>query len=192
MAPDGDDAMQYAQDLYVNVVDWYKVAELKAQIVLTLNGLFTTFLIGTIVTKRSDAQEVLEPFGVETWIALGLMVATLASSILCALMCLVTRVMPHSEIIERHLDDIEKGRPYPAEMMWFFQTISRLPEKDYCEQAVGVKRDFHTKALVSQNYLLSGKVLKKHIWVNRAFAFTATTLLLFLCVGTSYTIRVSL
>jgi hypothetical protein len=118
----------------------------------------------------------------------------MAASVVCALMCLVSRIMPHSEIKRRYpevLVDPGEGT-YPPEVMWFFQTISRLDHDHFCEQTMHVTESVENRALASQNYLLSSKVLKKHIWVNRGFALTALGLLSLLLAGSSYALRVTL
>jgi hypothetical protein len=43
-----DESLEYSRRLYDNIVDWYKSAELKAQVVLSLAGVFTSFLIASI------------------------------------------------------------------------------------------------------------------------------------------------
>jgi hypothetical protein len=43
-----DDKLNYAQSLYTNVLDWYRSAESKAQVLLAIDGTFLAFLTGLI------------------------------------------------------------------------------------------------------------------------------------------------
>jgi hypothetical protein len=154
--------LEYSRRLYENVVDWYKIAETKAQIILSLDGIFTSLLVGALFVKGPDLKDTLKFFGPETWIFLALMAACLVTAIICALVCLVSRVMPRKEIQRRYGATLKNCPPddYPPEVMWFFQTISQLNEEFYTRQAGKVSSDLERRALSNQNFLLSGKVLK--------------------------------
>jgi len=97
-----DESLEYSRRLYENMVDWYKAAELKAQVVLSLAGIFTSFLIASIFVKRSDVKEIVGVFAWHTWVALGLMTLALVGAIASAVMCLITRVMPRKEVRRRY------------------------------------------------------------------------------------------
>jgi hypothetical protein len=43
MSERGQASVAFAEALYANVTDWYKSADLKAQVILTLNGVFVAF-----------------------------------------------------------------------------------------------------------------------------------------------------
>lgn len=189
----GSESLEYSRRLYANVVDWYNAAEFKAQVLLSLTGVFTSFLIGSILVKRSDAQEIVGAFAWHTWAALGVMTIALAGAIISAMMCLITRVMPRKEVEARYGTALATCPPddYPPEVLWFFQTLSVLDEDYYGNQALKVSAEVENKALVNQNHLLSGKVLKKHIWVNRGFFCAGLTLVLFLLTGLSYLVQIT-
>ena len=70
-----------------NIADWYKTAELKAQVVLSLAGILTSFLIASTFVNRSDGKEIFGAFAWHTWIALGLTTFTLVGAIVSAVMC---------------------------------------------------------------------------------------------------------
>lgn len=184
--------LAYSRRLYGNIVDWYKNAETKAQILLSLDGIFVSLLVASLFRDPAAAGPILDEFGYETWVAVATVVIAMASSVVCALMCLISRIMPRSEIEGRYPEVLADARSptYPPEVMWFFQTISRLDEEEFCEQTMQVTHEIETRALASQNFLLSGKVLKKHIWVNWGFAFAALGLISLLISGGSYVLRV--
>ncbi len=70
-------SLDYSRRLYGNIHDWYKNADTKARILLTLAGVFLSFLTSTAFTKKNDLDSILELFGLETWILLSFMVAFL-------------------------------------------------------------------------------------------------------------------
>jgi len=47
-------SLDYSRFLYEDVKDWYKNADMKAQILLTLMGAFVTFLASSIFVKADD------------------------------------------------------------------------------------------------------------------------------------------
>ncbi|WP_306204403.1 hypothetical protein [Actinoplanes sp. RD1] len=98
----GDAALEYSRRLYSNVVDWYQVAETKAQVILSPAGIFTSFLTGSVLVKSSDTRETVQAFAWHTWCALALLAVALAASITSAVMCLVTRIMPRREAERRY------------------------------------------------------------------------------------------
>lgn len=55
MADNVTSSLEYTRRLYESVLDWYKNADAKAQVVLSLDGIFLTF-VGTTVLK--DAANV--------------------------------------------------------------------------------------------------------------------------------------
>ncbi len=85
--------LEYTRRVYDSVLDWYKNADAKAQVIFTLDGAFLTFLTGSIFNK--DLEDVL---GRISWVSgclLAAMVLCLATSIISAIACLWSRI--HSE-----------------------------------------------------------------------------------------------
>jgi hypothetical protein len=80
--------LEYARRIFDSVLDWYKNADTKAQIILTINGVFLAFLTGSIFKKQDDIGPMFSRFGGETWLLLGLMCVALTGSILSAIVCL--------------------------------------------------------------------------------------------------------
>jgi hypothetical protein len=103
--------------------------------VLSLAGIFTSFLIASLFVERSDVKEIIGVFVWHTWISLGLTTLALVGAIVSAVMCLITRVMPGKEVRRRYGQALANCPPddYPAEMLWFFQALSVLDENYYGE-----------------------------------------------------------
>ena len=86
------DALTYARRLYERVVDWYKNADAKAQIILTLDGAFLTFLTTSIFQSPDELTKITQRFNHGTWLCLLAMCLCLIGSIVSALMCLWSRI----------------------------------------------------------------------------------------------------
>ena len=122
-------ALEFSRRIFDNILDWYKNADTKAQIILSLDGAFLVFLTSFIFTKPDDLLAVFSHFGAETWLLLGLMCLTFTGSILSVIFCLWSRVYSETELDEM----LQKGnlnvadfKTYQPEFIFFFQFISRL------------------------------------------------------------------
>lgn len=177
-----DEALDYSRRLFHHIIDWYKNAETKAQVIFTLDGAFLTFLTSLIFLNTSELKEFISVFGPETWVSLALMVLTLAGSIFSALMCIRSRL---------EFSDFDKSKSYEPEVMWFFGSIAFLEKKGFQERIKKMTKEDEITVLGNQIFLVSKNVLEKHRWVNRSFILTGASLLFFLLVNASYIIRLS-
>ena len=167
--PQLSDALDYSRRLYERVIDWYKNADSKAQIILTLNGAFLTFLSSSIFKDPDELSKITQRFNAYTWVFLTLMCVCLVGSIISALMCLWSRVFFSAErdkvlILEK--EKIEGAERYSPNVMLFFRTITWLDHEKFQNQLVRVDKEFEIKAIASQSYLLSKRVYVKHLLVN--------------------------
>jgi hypothetical protein len=73
-------------------VDWYKVADTKAQLLVTLDGIFITVLATTMFAKPDELQPRLDAAGPVGLAFVALSAVTMTLSITCALGCLYSRI----------------------------------------------------------------------------------------------------
>jgi hypothetical protein len=188
--PDRSEVLSFASFLFANVVDWYKNADAKAQIILTLDGALVTFLTTSVFRKPTELAEVTQKLTSVTWLLLISMCLCLVGSIVSALMCLWSRVFLGSKrdiVLGRERRRIKEGvRPYSPSVMLFFKTISWLDHDTFQEQVGTTDIPFQVKALASQTYLLSKRVYRKHVLVNAGFVLAGASLIFFLASGVSY------
>jgi hypothetical protein len=78
--------------LYDAVVAWYEHAERNAQLILTLDGVFLSFLAASAFKKSTDLRATTSHFGSETWVLLALMATSLIASIVSAVLALRSRM----------------------------------------------------------------------------------------------------
>lgn len=105
-----------------------------------------------------------------------------------------------SRIADRVAPDIERfylalgldpGRPasYQPEALWFFQHIEGLNREHFKTPLAGLDERLELRVLGDQIHLLSRNVREKHAWVNRAFFFAGTTLVLVITLAADYVLR---
>jgi hypothetical protein len=195
--PSGDDEAlrEYLRDLQADLRYWYTSAEAKAQVVLTANGAFVTFLTAAALGTRASVVRATAVFGPETWSFLALMSLCLALAILSAVTCVASRGVSRralQESLGRYAVDPDRAGTYPPELAAFFGHLSGLKAGPLTERLRTAGPDFTIAALASDIIALAPNIVAKHRWVNRAFVLTGMTLGFFLCTGISYLIRVHL
>jgi Family of unknown function (DUF5706) len=187
-------ALAYSNLVLANTIDWYKNADSKAQIILTLDGAVVAFLTSSLFKKAEDLSSITVHFTTLTWTLLGAMCVCLAGSIISALMCLWSRVslgIKRDSVLGKERQHIREGkRPYSPNVMFFFKTICWLEHDRFQAQLEKVDEEFHIRAVGSQAYLLSERVYRKHVLVNAGFVLAGSSLILFLAGGISYLIQV--
>jgi hypothetical protein len=179
---------EYLRDLRADLGYWYGSAEAKAQLVLTVNGLFVTFLTASALGTRADVAQATAVFGPETWAFLALMASCLALAILSAVMCVASRGVSRSRLrrsLTRYAVDPDNADIYVPELAVFFGHLSSLKAGPLVERLRTGDQDFIIQAMASEIIALAPDVVVKHRWVNRAFILTGLTLGFFLCTGIS-------
>jgi hypothetical protein len=186
------DAVDYARRLLELVINWYNNADSKAQIILTLDGVFLTFLASSVLGSPDTIRIIFGRFGPETWLLLILMCLCLVGSIVSALICLLSRIFLLSKrdsILRKERENVKTAEAYSPNVMLFFQSITWLDHDRFQQQLKTVDKEFEVEALASQIYHLSKRVTTKHKAVNYGFAFTGAVLVCFLAVTISYLAR---
>jgi hypothetical protein len=185
--------VEYARRVYDSILDSYKAADLKAQVVLTANGTFLTILAGLVLAKPSDTAAATATFGAETWLFLALMAVALAGSFVSATACLHSRIYT-KEQLRRMLEEAGALRPdpppYPPRLVWFFEFVGELdPEGLASRVSTGDPIDLEIRALAWQCVRLGRRVTQKHFWLNRSFVLTGISLFFLLLSAASYLVR---
>jgi hypothetical protein len=182
----------HVQALYDRVIGWYEDAERKAQLILTLDGVFLSFLSASAFKRKDDLQATTEPFGWETWVLLGLMAASLAISIVSAVIALRSRMYS-----QRALEEAFRARgvkrddesTYGPAVTWFFQHVANLDPDRLAGALARAEPSFAVRALADNVVPLARNVVSKHRWVNRGFFFAGAVLVFFLGAVVSYVWR---
>jgi hypothetical protein len=191
--PDQQAILEHLRGVGADLRYWYQSAETKAQLVLTVNGIFLTFLTASVLASRDEAAQATAVFGPETWAFLAAMSLCLALAILSAVTCVASRGLGRKkfrELLEHHGLDPDKAETYAPELTAFFYPLSVLKADHLVERMLTADQEFMVRALASIIVGISPNIVAKHRWVNRAFILTGLTLGFFLCTGISYLLRV--
>jgi hypothetical protein len=186
---------EYLRDLGSDLRYWYQAAETKAQVVLSVNGLFVTFLTASALASKADVVQATAAFGAETWAFLAGMSLCMTLAILSAVACLASRGLGRRKLqrlLSDYAVDPDKADTYAPEMTVFFYFLSALKAAPFIERLRTADQDFIMRALSSDILDFAPYVVAKHRWVNQAFIMTGMTLGFFLCACVSYVIRVHL
>jgi hypothetical protein len=194
-SPDLATALAYLRDLEGGLRYWYQAAEIKAQVVLAIDGALLALLSGALLGNRDDVARNVAVFGPETWVFLAGMTVGFALSIACALRCLVARGLRRKWVIEafgRYRVDPTQAATYAPEVTAFFLYLAALQPEPFTQRMWTVDPPFVLRALASDRVRSAGNVLHKHQWVNAAFVCTGVGLGCVLGLGVSYLTRVVL
>jgi len=193
MANKHNENIEYIRNLYQNVLDWYKNADSKAQVILAIDGGLVAFISSTAFAKPDEIKLILKEFTPITWMFLTFMFASLVASMGSAIFCLWSRIYSSEDltiIIEKAISKAKTSEfsnyPYPPSVACFFQFIERLDKEKFRETLNSVNIDFEIKALSNQIYILSGNVRRKHYYVNLGFMFSLAALIFFFLSSISY------
>lgn len=179
-------AVEYARRLYDDVLGWYHSADVKAQVLLGLDGAFLVFLATAAFQKPDDLKLVIAKFSPWTWRLLAITCATLIISMGAAIYCLWSRI---SFASSRESSPARDADRYAADVMWFFQHVAALEPPKFRNTLFHIKSPFELEAMASQIKELAKNVKRKHIAVDLGFASSVATLLLFMLAAASYVVN---
>lgn len=187
--PKQSPSIEYARSLYADVLAWYHNADTKAQVILTLDGVFLGFLTSTIFSSRAELEAIVARFDRATWTYLGLMCISLVASIVSTVVALwsrlyrpgtITDMFEHAGVV------VDDEATYVASTTWFFQHVSRLQAGPLARRLRAIDETFEIDARAAQIVALSKNVAKKHWAVDAGFVFFSLSLILFLAAAVSY------
>lgn len=187
-------SLEYSRFLYDDVKDWYKNADTKAQILLTLMGAFVTFLTSSLFVKANDLLEITTYITPMIWGVLVTMLGTITLAVISGLACLWSRVPLHryawKEPEDDEFDD-EKQSPIVGRQVGFFATLIKLNKKRFKSHLEQIEQEDEVEIRLEQIYYFSRNVYKKHFYLDIGFILAAASLLLFLLAGALYVNNVS-
>lgn len=184
-----DSAPAYIQRVYASTREWYVTAETKAQLLLTVNGLFITVLSGILLGKIGDVHAGAAHFGPETWASLGTTVAALAGALICAASSLWSFHGRAKKEFARLGVNPDEPATYRPEVLWYFGHLAHLQPEAAAEMLRKADQNVEARTLSYNVVDLSARVLRKHRLVNMGWVLTALALIALVAAGTSFFIR---
>ncbi|MFC4466835.1 hypothetical protein ACFPH6_20265 [Streptomyces xiangluensis] len=169
---------EYVRRVYDRAIDWYRVAEAKAQLILTVNGVLVTVIFGTAAGNVTKKHEFAKISGVETWCFFLVSTGSLIGAVACAAACLWSRHVKNVKGTFARLRVYpEIPNSYRPEVLWYFGDLAHLEIEPAAALISRADRRFEIKALSYNVVHLAGIVLRKHRFVNAGWALTALAII---------------
>jgi hypothetical protein len=176
--------------MYDRVIDWYKVADTKAQLLLTVNGAFVTVAFGLLSGSVEELRRSLDAAGAFTWLFLTLAIVSLSGSISAAAATLFSQHGRHiREDFARLGMDPDDESTYRPEGMWYFGHIAQLRGQAVQSTLRDADDDLEVKVLAYNVHGLAKTVLRKHRLINVGWLLTTAALLSLIAAGLSLLVR---
>lgn len=176
--------VEYARRMYDRSLDWYKVAESKAQLILTVNGAFVTVTFGLLSGSAAELRRSVAAVGVLTWLFLTLALAALCGSITVAAMSLLSRHHHHirNDFAQLNIDPADEAT-YRPEALWYYGHLASLRWQGVQERLRDADEDFEVQVLTYNVHGLARTVLRKHRLINAGWLLTSASLIALIAAG---------
>ncbi|MFI9561628.1 Pycsar system effector family protein [Nonomuraea endophytica] len=183
-------SVEYARRMYDRVIDWYKVAEAKAQLILTINGVVATIIFGLLSGRLSELRNASPVIGPETWVFLGVSLGALCGSIGFATACLHSR---HNYNIRTDFAQLgivaDNQATYRPEGLWYFGHLATLRWQWVAEALRAADDDAEILTLTYNVHGLAKVVLRKHRLINTGWTLTSLGLIALIAAAASLIVR---
>jgi hypothetical protein len=177
--------------MYDRVIDWYKVAESKAQLILTIDGAFVTITFGLLSGSVADLRRSFESAGVLTWLFLTLTLVAVCGSIAAAAASLLSQ---HDRHIRNDFAQLgvnpDDETTYRPECLWYFGHLASLRWRGVQNLLRDADEDFEVEVLTYNVHGLAKTVLRKHRLINAGWLLTSTALLSLIAAGAALLLHV--
>jgi len=187
-------SLDYSRFLYEDVKEWYKNADMKAQILLTLMGAFVTFLTSSIFVKADDLAAITKCITPLIWGILAAMLVTITLAVIAGMACLWSRIPLHryawTEPGDAGASNAEQS-PVSGRQVGFFATLITLNKRRFKSHLQQIRPEDEIDIRLEQTYYFSRNVYMKHLLIDIGFVLAVVSLLLFLLAGALYVHNVS-
>lgn len=192
--------LEYLRRLHEKTFEWYKIADSKGQLLLTLNGVFITVVSTTIFDRPQDLAGRLAAAGVAGLVTALFSAICVAGSVLSAVLCLYSRLSDArlSRLTGQDLgvdpNDPSTFKPAIAGWFGFIASIAGAARREEGAVAPSHMQDYlhglddnaEREMLASQVVALSHNVLIKHRWVDRGWLLAGAALIGLIGFGLAY------
>jgi hypothetical protein len=188
--PEPPIGLDYARRVYDRVADWYKVAETKAQLLLTANGAFAAIFFGLASANGGKPQTSSRIVGVETWCFLAVAVLAFSGAVGLAAAALLSR---HQHNIDTDFARLgvrpDDPTTYKREAVWYFGHIASMEYEPTVNLLRTADQHLEFETLTYNVVGLSHVVLRKHRLVNAGWFLTACSILAMIAASLSIFLR---
>jgi hypothetical protein len=149
--------------IYNQVLDWYKSAESKAQIILSILSSFIVFSTGIIFSNSDNFQKAVAIFDLWIYLSLSFTATSMVYGLVCAFLCLRSRL--NIEPTKKENETVT----YPEKDMYFFLNHTHHSPDILFTSLKELNIEKQLNVYSFQIIALSKNVKSKHKNVNRGF-----------------------
>ncbi|OJY88688.1 MAG: hypothetical protein BGP13_17440 [Sphingobacteriales bacterium 40-81] len=179
-----ENQLELVEKIYKQTQEWYKSAETKAQIMLTMLSSFIAFSTAIILANPENIAKTLSRFNVYMFLLLAFGGVGMLLGIYNAFMCIKSRVGKLEPKINK-----QTGL-YFEEDIYFFGDNANHEADVLTRTILRLTDEKIIKMYAAQTIIVSQNVKQKHKYVNRSFASVLATIFLFVCLITLYLLKV--
>lgn len=177
------EALEFARNVHSSMMETNRDLYTRAQWILTIDGLFTSLLVGRFLTAPKDLRPAIAEFAPLTWTLLAAACVALMWSVLAAILAIRSsyRAGPH------HVSSAQKIEP---EQMWFFRHVAELSPSAYVSKGLRATQDVEAKARLSQAAAMAPNMVSRARWLNRSIFGAGSGFVLFALAVINYVVIV--
>jgi hypothetical protein len=182
--------IEHLRRVYDRAIDWYKTAESKAQLMLTVDGVLATISFGLLSGSADKLRGALAIAGPETWALFAIAILGITGSIISAVASLLSR---HEHNIRSNFQElgirVDDPDTYVPEGLWYFGHLASLQSTPVVERLSAADAQFEARALAYNVVGLSRVVLRKHRLINKGWALNSVAFIALIAAATSLLVR---
>ncbi len=172
-------ALEYARAVHEEHMETNKSLYLRAQIVLTLDGVLLAAVGTALASNPHDVSRVLHRFGAETWALLALAGLALVLAVGCAALALYSR------------HNAQPAVPPASDDLWFYARIADHKDEFFRRVRGADDRSLETDQRLVQVANIATIMKQRATALNFAFVSTALALFFFAVWAADYLTRLN-
>ena len=175
-----DNTLEFARNIYERITNWYKNAEIKAQIILGLTGTLIAFIATTVFTRPGDISAIVVKFDNRIWFCLAISALGLILGLTAA-------------VLSFWAGGLNQNVPKQLKLthMFFFGHIRKLKRDDYIKSFRNIDERKELEIYTHHIHVLSGYVFKKQRMANYGFTSIAISIIFLLMASVFYIVASS-
>ena len=186
--------LEFAREVHGQVLEWYRVADRKAEMALTVLGALIALLAGASFGNPAEVEVRTSSFGWDTWVFISVSAGAAFLATTFAALCLRSRLgtaairnaIERAAVDRTTSDGISNPISDDARVGYWFGTLAVIDEGRAERLLRSGDAEFEISALASESVVLSRNVLSKHRWVNRSWTMLAASIATLLATAVSY------
>ena len=168
-----DPKLEYTRRLWDKASDWYRNADTKAQITLTLSGTLVGFVSALIL--NTNTRTITNEFSPATWLFFILFGVFIVSALVSSFLALRPRSLTK-----------DQKSTTASISLWRFDLIQAKTAENFVTGVKNLASSAEIEALAQHVHELASEGIKKHRWTAYGFFFLTLAVLMLGAAAASY------